>query len=312
MHVPPLVSVIIPTYNRQERLFQALQSVLDQTYLHLEVIVVDDGSTDATPEYLQSFEAAYTGTRKMLFIRQENGGAPFARNNGLKHANGEYVVFFDSDDIMLPDRITLQINALEHSKADACVCGFYFNEIGGRTYLPPLLNGNALELNITRSLWGSTQAWMYKRKLVNEIAGYDEKLICKQDLDLTFRYLQRFPKVVSIPVPLSIFVAHSGRERIMIASRTRKSLTSLLDFNFKIIHHCIEHNARSLYFTSIKHLAQDLSMISRVSDLFDRRFLRTIQSYVTHHRFELLTYLYGVLIFKLLKKNYRSLFRAKR
>ena len=93
------VSVIIPAYNKAELTVKTVESVLDQTYGNIEIIVVDDGSTDDTKERLTS----YAG--RIEYIYKENGGACAARNLGIKKARGEYLAFIDCDDIYLPRKI---------------------------------------------------------------------------------------------------------------------------------------------------------------------------------------------------------------
>jgi glycosyltransferase involved in cell wall biosynthesis len=99
----PLVSVIIPAYNGSPFIRQAIQSVLDQTYPHAEIIVVDDGSTDDTPQLVGAF-----GPRVTL-IRQHNQGVAAARNAGLRAARGEFAAFLDQDDWWRPEKLAQQV-----------------------------------------------------------------------------------------------------------------------------------------------------------------------------------------------------------
>ncbi|MBV9772386.1 MAG: glycosyltransferase [Gemmatimonadetes bacterium] len=99
----PLVSVILPVYNRAGSVERAIRSVLAQTYRPLELIVVDDGSTDGTRGVVERFGASLT------LLAQERAGAYVARNLGLRHARGELVAFADSDDAWLPDRLAAQV-----------------------------------------------------------------------------------------------------------------------------------------------------------------------------------------------------------
>jgi len=93
---PSVVSVIIPTYNRAKDCLSSVRSVLGQTYANVEIIVIDDGSTDETSESLFSFD------HRIKYIRQENSGVSAARNTGLAAATGDYIAFLDSDDTWLP------------------------------------------------------------------------------------------------------------------------------------------------------------------------------------------------------------------
>lgn len=104
-----LVSVILPTYNRKHTIKKALDSVLQQTYSNLEVIIIDDGSTDNTSDLI----ASYTDTRIHYIYSPQNNGVSVARNTGISQANGEYIAFQDSDDIWHPQKISKQINAFK-------------------------------------------------------------------------------------------------------------------------------------------------------------------------------------------------------
>jgi glycosyltransferase involved in cell wall biosynthesis len=103
------VSVIIPTYNRAEYVTQAIESVLAQTYTDYEIIVVDDGSTDNTKDVLSPY------IDRIRYIYQKNAGASAARNQGIKAAKGDWVAFLDSDDEWLPEKLAVQIRAVERN-----------------------------------------------------------------------------------------------------------------------------------------------------------------------------------------------------
>lgn len=103
------VSVIIPTYNRARYVIEALESVLNQTYQNLEVIIVDDGSTDKTREVL----GPYLVDDRITYIYKENGGPASARNFGLTNSTGEYIAFLDSDDLWLPEKIFYQVECFK-------------------------------------------------------------------------------------------------------------------------------------------------------------------------------------------------------
>ena len=105
-----LVSVVIPTYNRAGLIERAVDSVLDQDYRQIEVIVVDDGSLDDTPERI---DKRYRHNERVRFFRIPNSGVCGARNRGLKEVRGEYIAMLDSDDYWLPGKLTLQIGILE-------------------------------------------------------------------------------------------------------------------------------------------------------------------------------------------------------
>lgn len=114
---PPAVSVVIPTYNRQEMMLRAVRSVLGQTVSNVEFAVVD-GSEDGTPEALQ----AIGDSRIRIHVHKENQGAPAARNTGIRNAVGAFVAFLDDDDIWLPEKLETQLSQMVDY--DASLCGY--------------------------------------------------------------------------------------------------------------------------------------------------------------------------------------------
>lgn len=112
-----MVSVIIPTYNRAHLIERSARSVLNQTYRDLELIIVDDGSTDETEQIVKSIDDS-----RLLYIKQQNAGACAARNNGIEHAKGEYIAFHDSDDVWHADKLEKQIKYLKENDADVVCC----------------------------------------------------------------------------------------------------------------------------------------------------------------------------------------------
>ena len=117
----PLVSVIVPVYNVLPYLREALDSVINQTYRNLEILIVDDGSTDGSGEVCDE----YLSDPRVIVIHQENKGLSGARNTGLDRMAGEYVAFLDSDDAFMPEMIERMVNAIIQNKVDMAVCGFF-------------------------------------------------------------------------------------------------------------------------------------------------------------------------------------------
>lgn len=113
-----LVSIIIPAYNAEKYIGRAIESALGQTYKDIEIIVVDDGSTDRTAEIVRSFQDP-----KIRYLRQENKFQGAARNYGIKESRGEYITFLDADDMYLPEKVERQVKFLqEHPEYDAAYC----------------------------------------------------------------------------------------------------------------------------------------------------------------------------------------------
>lgn len=127
-----LVSVIVPVYNSEKYLEQCLDSICAQTLKNIEIICVDDGSMDSSPELLQKYSEQ---DKRVKVLRQQNQYAGIARNNGIEHAQGEYLVFWDSDDFFMPEALEVLYERARQMDADICVCGAnqYF-ESKGKSY----------------------------------------------------------------------------------------------------------------------------------------------------------------------------------
>ena len=106
----PLVSIIVPTYNRAYCIGRTINSVISQSYQNYEIIIIDDGSTDNTHEYLKN---EYANEGRIRYIRQDNGGVSSARNRGLREAKGKYIALLDSDDVWMPWKLEAQVAILE-------------------------------------------------------------------------------------------------------------------------------------------------------------------------------------------------------
>ena len=182
-----LVSVIIPCYNHAHFLGEAISSVINQTYPHIEIIVVDDGSTDDTAQVAK----AYSNIR---YVRQDNFGLSRARNVGLSHSKGLYVVFLDADDCLFPDAIDIGFRALASRNDCALAFGFFVN-IGlsqSMGTISPDQNYNYKEL-LQRNFIGNPGSVLYHRWVFTEIGEFDEANSPAADYDLYLRVARQFP-----------------------------------------------------------------------------------------------------------------------
>lgn len=116
----PLVSVVIATYNMGQYLTQAIDSILHQTWQHLEIIVVDDGSKDNTPQVMER----YSAEPKVLYIKNDNQGQPKAKNCGIKKTRGEFIAFCDADDLWEPNKLEIQMPLFNNAKV-----GIVYSEV---------------------------------------------------------------------------------------------------------------------------------------------------------------------------------------
>ncbi len=121
----PLISVIVPIYKVEQYLNRCVQSIVDQTYKNLEIILVDDGSPDNSPAMCDAWAEK---DDRIRVIHKENGGVSSARNAGLDAANGAYIGFVDGDDYIEPDMYAQLLQAIQKDSSDMAVCGYYFNQ----------------------------------------------------------------------------------------------------------------------------------------------------------------------------------------
>jgi hypothetical protein len=195
------VSVIIPTYNRPELLRVAVESVLAQTYPAVEIIVVDDGSTDDTT----SMMAQYAG--RVTYIRQANEGVEAARNRGIQAASGEYMTFLDDDDLLLPTKLERQVQVLENRPNIGLVhCGYYHIDKDGNrleriSFLP---NGNLQDLVCTNLIWSG--APLIRRQCLEQTGLFDEATWgSSADWDMWLRIAQAGYRFACVQEPLGAY-----------------------------------------------------------------------------------------------------------
>ena len=186
------ISVVIPTYNYALYLPEAIDSVLAQTYAPLEIIVVDDGSTDDTPRVL----AAYGD--KVRVIRQDNQGVAAARNAGLAAARGEYVALLDSDDVWLPRKLELQMARFESDPSLGFVhCGA--ETFDGERTLGLLVDGmegwvrDAILCLDRAVIPVPGSGTLFSKRVLDEVGGFDVRLPPSDDWDLCYRIATRYP-----------------------------------------------------------------------------------------------------------------------
>ncbi|MFC4439732.1 MULTISPECIES: glycosyltransferase family 2 protein [Natrialbaceae] len=212
-----LVSVIIPTYNREETVSRAIDSVLAQTVENVEVVVVDDGSTDDTEDVLES----YDDERLRPVYHETNQGANVARNTGIEHARGKYVAFLDSDDEWRSEKLEAQLDLLEKRSAEwvAAYCDFMFELTSPVDRLRGLaasvlsraddqtqmeggeeLIGEILADNVHT---GAGSTLLVRTDVAREVGGFDETLDRFQDPEFVLRILE-VGKLAYVDEPLVV------------------------------------------------------------------------------------------------------------
>jgi len=188
-----LVSVIIPTYNREEDIRSCIESVQDQTYSNLEIIVVDDCSSDETEDVVRSIE----DDRIKLIKHDKNKGAGAARNTGLAHADGEYIAFLDSDDRWISGKLEKQIEDLEYSSKDTKIsyCGRYSRFAGSSVLMKTDMDvreGDVYKDLLKGWMDATTSQLVIHRSCFEKAGDFDSSFASFQEYDLLVRMAEHF------------------------------------------------------------------------------------------------------------------------
>ena len=203
-----IVSIVIPVYNRGKFIEKTLASLVKVNYRPLEVVVVDDGSTDNSLDVVQKFKEDYENDDFLIkIISQSNYGAPVARNVWLSESRGDYIQFLDSDDFIHEDKIQLQIQLLENSNADFCVSDFTmrFTQTGNVKYHS---NQKKVLKIIFPSLSFGCWSALISRSLAMKL-DWNMNLHRNQDMDYFLRAALIANKVVHIKKALYYYSMHN-------------------------------------------------------------------------------------------------------
>ena len=184
----PSISVIIPAYNAQDTIVETIESVLNQTFGDLEVLVIDDGSQDLTGDRVRSFDDP-----RVKFLPYKNGGVALARNRGIANAKGEYISFLDHDDLWTPDKLKDQLAALQKND-DAGVayswttCMFSDeNPVRYKQLDKVYFEGNVYDKILLINFIGSGSNILARKEAIESVGGFDAAPVSNEDLDFYIR-----------------------------------------------------------------------------------------------------------------------------
>lgn len=184
----PRVSVVVPTYGRNEHLPDALNSVVDQTYDNVELLVVDDGSPTPVTETLTDVDL--DPLESVTFIRHhENRGANAARNNGIRAATGEFVAFLDDDDYWHEEKLARQVEAFLSAGPEVGLVytGKHTSGPQGETLMKPFAEGDVMRDLLVGEEFGQFSSFMVRASVVDEVGLLDERFPAWQDREWLFR-----------------------------------------------------------------------------------------------------------------------------
>lgn len=187
-----MISVVIPVHNRASIIQETIDNMLEQTYQDIEIIVVDDGSTDDLAEAMKKYEGPESKVR--LIGYETNRGACYARNYGIREARGEYIALQDSDDLWSPEKLELQKAFLENEGLDVCICGMDLVDIDGHAtgYHPAgfCTESMTLERELTCNFISTQLLFGHKKCFLEE--PFDVEFPRFQDWDIGIRLVKRY------------------------------------------------------------------------------------------------------------------------
>lgn len=234
----PLVSIIIPSYNRAHLISETLDSILEQTYINWECIIVDDGSVDNTEEIVEKYIEKDSRFKYYSRPDYKAKGANSCRNFGFEKSKGEYINWFDSDDLMLPNKLAVQVNHLNGSDYNLSVCQTYVFE-GTKDNILGLRKEKVYSKDffndfITNEIKWLTQAPVLKRKfIIDEKIDFDETLQQSQERDFFVKVLNKTKNYIYTEEPLVLFRKHT--KSISHEGVTCEKTLSNFNVNYKIL-----------------------------------------------------------------------------
>lgn len=264
-----LVSVIIPCFNAERWLAEAIDSCLQQTYANIEIIVIDDGSTDNCLEIIKSYG------NKIIWESLPHRGGNHARNRGFILSKGEYIQYLDADDYILPEKIERQVRFLEETDADV-VYGDWRHKRhlpNGTSFLDKIEVSKA-QADILESLlanwWTAVASLLYKRSAVINSGGWDETFLAAQDRDFFISVVINDAKVVYQPGCYSIYRRYGNvtvsssskslwvKSHYLVLDKAEKKLLQLnklsMKYRYALARCCFELARESLFIDYSQYL----------------------------------------------------------
>ena len=258
-----LVSIIIPSYKNVEKLPNAINSVLNQTYNNIEVIVVDDNNPDSeyrklTEETIKNFQ----DDPRIKYIKNEkNCERSFSRNNGAKNSMGKYLMFLDNDDEFFPEKVESQVEILESRGEEYAFC--YSNYVRCKNGKTKIKNGETregflLDQALMRNLYiHSGSNLMIRREAFFEVNGFDESMNINEDYDLVVRLLSKYMiaycpvlglRVNMHEVPIVAYKFEDITNQFLL--KEKELIDSLTENQIKDLHHVIGLQLYKFYLRS--------------------------------------------------------------
>jgi len=291
-----VISVVIPTHNRVELLEKAVKSVLNQTYSDLEIIIVDDASTDDTESRIKRF-----GSDKITYFRvDESKGGNHARNIGIEKSTGEYIAFLDDDDEWMPTKLQEQMLIFKRDESIGLVytgAEVIYTANNGKYNIIPTKKGELSKDILTYNYIGTTSSVMVRKDIINLAGRFDLEMPALQDYDLWIRICQ-ITKIGFVKKPLIKYYIHTNtnqitnnilknQQAIELIDKKYDNLISKLSIKMQKKRFCQRYNAvgkrklrsgetkeaREFFLRSFKSSPNSLSVKLYIASFFDFQML---------------------------------------
>ena len=229
----PLISIIIPIYKVEKYLRKCIESVINQTYKNLEIILIDDGSPDNCNSICDEYQKI---DDRIIVVHQKNRGVSNARNIGLNIASGEYIGFVDGDDYIARDMYETLYNVMQENNAQMSVCNFYIEKQGEMFIQHKIDNGIKVfnqqeairEMLLDRIIRGYLWTKLYKKECFHNLRFPEGKNY--EDVAISIKVLENIEKVVYINTPKYYYLY---RDDSIDREKSKKSITDVLEIAYE-------------------------------------------------------------------------------
>lgn len=239
--IPTRISVIMPCYNAATFVEEAVNSVMNQTYADVELIIADDGSSDGSMDILQRLATQHSP--RLILLHQDHKGPFPARNFGLKHARGGRVAFLDADDYWSQDALEKLSAAMDSHHADIAYCGWQNVGIGApgtQPHIPPDYSQMDTAAEFLRSCPWPIHAALVRREAIDAVKGFSERCFSAMDYDLWLRLYAHTQKLVQVPEVMAFYRWH---DKGQISKTKWKQVLNALQVRRDFVTHHPEHVA---------------------------------------------------------------------
>lgn len=279
MNKTPTVSVVMPAYNVEKTIGRAIDSVIHQTYTNLELIIVNDGSTDATLDVIRGYEDS-----RIVVVSQPNGGLSCARNTGINRATGEYLTFIDSDDWYEESYLERMVSSFMSNHSQLIACGMIFHKSKGVVYstvydvcFDSLFDNKEFLSLLETGVMNSTCDKMYELHTIREYDLRFKTISIVEDLEFNLRYVELIRRACFIPYHLyhydnttSVLTKKVSSDMFDNYIHLHAWLFSRLSVtNFNLVSRFIFHQYYSFFIRYIALIINKQKELSEIREVFD-------------------------------------------